>query len=118
MNIGLSGRSARAFRTSSVRDPAWWSAARIANIGVHGKPATLHLEDQWARDITITTGLVDASSTPTLMRLVGAGQLDTSRFVTHRFGMDEFEQAYDVFGDATSNGALKVVLTRQEEADE
>ncbi len=92
---------------------------RIANIGVHGKPAMLHLEDQWARDITITTGLVDASSTPTLMRLAAAGQLDAGRFVTHRFAMDDFEQAYDVFSDAASNGALKVVLTRQEqEADE
>ncbi|MFZ2046771.1 MAG: alcohol dehydrogenase catalytic domain-containing protein, partial [Trebonia sp.] len=60
---------------------------RIANIGVHGKPATLHLEEQWIRDITITTGLVDASSTPTLMRLVTSGQLDASRFITHRFGL-------------------------------
>ena len=91
---------------------------RIANIGVHGKPATLHLEEQWARDITITTGLVDASSTPTLMRLITSGQLDASRFVTHRFSLDEFDKAYDVFGDAATNGALKVVLTRQEEEDE
>ena len=90
---------------------------RIANIGVHGKPAMLHLEDQWARDITITTGLVDASSTSTLMRLVATGQLDVSRFVTHRFSMDDFEQAYDVFGDAADNGALKVVLTREEEEE-
>ncbi|TVZ05306.1 alcohol dehydrogenase [Trebonia kvetii] len=87
---------------------------RIANIGVHGRPAILHLEEQWARDITITTGLVDASSTPTLMRLVTTGQLDAGRFVTHRFAMDDFEQAYDIFGDHAS-GALKVVLTRDGE---
>jgi len=85
---------------------------RIANIGVHGKPAVLHLEEQWTRDITITTGLVDASSTPALMRLVAAGQLDASRFVTHRFTMDDFDKAYDIFGDAAASGALKVVLTR------
>jgi alcohol dehydrogenase len=91
---------------------------RIANIGVHGHPATLHLEEQWARDITITTGLVDASSTPTLMRLVATGQLAAGRFVTHRFGMDDFEEAYDVFADAGRNGALKVVLTREEEEEE
>jgi alcohol dehydrogenase len=91
---------------------------RVANIGVHGKPAMLHLEEQWARDITITTGQVDTSSTPVLMRLVATGQLDVARFVTHRFGMNDFEQAYDLFGDATANGALKVVLTREEEEDE
>jgi alcohol dehydrogenase len=90
---------------------------RIANIGVHGKPALLHLEREWARDITVTTGLVDASSTATLMRLVAAGQLDAAQFVTHHFGMDEFEQAYDLFDD-TDSGALKVVLTREPEEDE
>ncbi len=35
---------------------------RVANIGVHGKPATLHLEKLWTRDVTITTGLVDTNS--------------------------------------------------------
>jgi alcohol dehydrogenase len=90
---------------------------RIANVGLHGKPAVLHLEEQWTRDITITTGLVDASSTPLLMRLVASGQLDATRFITHRFGMDDFARAYDVFADAAS-GALKVVLTRGEEEEE
>ena len=85
---------------------------RIATIAVHGQPALLHLEQQWTRDITITTGLVDASSTPALMRLVAAGQLDASRFVTHRFTMDDFDKAYDVFAGAAASGALKVVLTR------
>src|SRR5881394_282496 len=64
---------------------------RIANIGVHGQAAALHLEEQWARDITITTGLVDTSSTPTLMRLVSTGQLDVKPFITHHFALDEFE---------------------------
>src|SRR5690606_28754823 len=69
----------------------------VANIGVHGKPATLHLEDIWIKNLTITTGLVDTYSTPTLIGLVSSGQLDTSPMITHRFALDEFEQAYDVF---------------------
>jgi alcohol dehydrogenase len=84
---------------------------RIANIGVHGKPATLHLERLWDRDVTITTGLVDASSTSTLLRLLAAHHLDAGQFVTHRFGFDEFLAAYDVFANATDSGALKVLLT-------
>ena len=87
---------------------------RVANIGVHGKPVTLHLEEQWARDITITTGLVNTSSTPTLLRLVENGQLNVGRFITHHFGLGDIEQAYDVFGDPDS-GALKVVLTSGED---
>jgi alcohol dehydrogenase len=84
----------------------------IANIGVHGEPATLHLEEQWIRNITITTGLVDTYSTPTLLRLVTSGQVDAGRFITHRFSLDEFGDAYDVFSRAAETGALKVVLSR------
>jgi alcohol dehydrogenase len=85
---------------------------RIANIGVHGEPATLHLEEQWIRNITITTGLVDAYSTPTLLRLLTSHNIDAARFITHRFALDEFDEAYDVFGRAAETGALKVVLSR------
>ena len=85
---------------------------RIANIGVHGEPATLHLEELWIKNVTITTGLVDAYSTGTLLKLVTSHQLDATRFITHRFGLDEFDRAYDVFGRAADTGALKVVLTR------
>jgi alcohol dehydrogenase len=84
----------------------------VANIGVHGEPVTLHLEDLWSRDVTITTGLVDTSSTPRLLRLLRSGQLDAARFVTHRYQLGEFEAAYDVFSRAADTGALKVVLTR------
>jgi alcohol dehydrogenase len=84
---------------------------RVANIGVHGKPAMLHLERVWDRDITITTGLVDAGSTPTMLRLLTSGQLDAGRFITHRFRFDEFVEAYDVFARAGETGALKVVLS-------
>jgi alcohol dehydrogenase len=83
----------------------------IANIGVHGEPSTLHLEQLWIRDVTITTGLVDTFSTPTLLRLAQGHQVDAGKFVTHHFSLDEFEHAYDVFGAAAETGALKVVLT-------
>jgi len=85
----------------------------VANIGVHGTPVTLHLEDLWIKNVTITTGLVDTYSTPTLLRLVAAHQIDSARFVTHRFGLQEFPKAYDVFGRAADTGALKVVLSRR-----
>ncbi|WP_406209302.1 zinc-dependent alcohol dehydrogenase family protein [Kitasatospora sp. NBC_01560] len=85
---------------------------RVANVGVHGKPAVLHLEDLWIRDVTITTGLVDTRSTPLLLDMLAAGRLDVSGLVTHRFGLDEMQEAYDVFADAGGNGALKVALFR------
>lgn len=84
----------------------------LANIGVHGKPATLHLEDLWIRNITITTGLVDTYSTPTLLKMLGAGRLGLGHMVTHRYAMDDFAQAYETFARAADTGALKVILSR------
>jgi alcohol dehydrogenase len=84
----------------------------IANIGVHGEPVTLHLEELWIKDVTITTGLVDTFSTPTFLRLLSGHLLDASQFVTHRFDLNQFEEAYDVFQRAGETGALKVLLTR------
>ena len=83
---------------------------RVANIGVHGKPASLHLEKLWIRDVTITTGLVDTFSIPQLMRLIASGRLDPALFATHRVPLDDTMSAYDTFTDAANTGALKVVL--------
>jgi alcohol dehydrogenase len=83
---------------------------RVANIGVHGKPASLHLEKLWIRDVTITTGLVDTFSIAQLMRLIASGRLDPSLFATHRFSLEDTMAAYDTFADAGNTGALKVVL--------
>ena len=84
---------------------------RVANVGVHGHPATLHLERLWIRDVTITTGLVDTFTTPKLLRLIAEGRLDPLPFATHHFELDEMIEAYDTFADAATTNALKVVLT-------
>ena len=116
----LTGRLGADVSIEAVGVPATFELAvklirpggRIANVGVHGAPAMLDLADQWIRDITITTGLVDTFSIPTLLRLVVSGQINAKRFITHHFGMDEFDEAYDVFARAADTGALKVVLSR------
>lgn len=82
----------------------------VANVGVHGKPATLHLESLWIKNVTITTGLVDTCTTPTLLRMMAAGRLPAASLVTHTFPLDQMEEAYDVFARAGDTGALKVVL--------
>jgi alcohol dehydrogenase len=83
---------------------------RVANVGVHGECATLHLERLWPRDVTITTGLVDTRTTPTLLKLIQGGRLDATAFATHHFALGETEAAYDVFSAAAETHALKVVL--------
>ncbi|WP_405566886.1 zinc-dependent alcohol dehydrogenase family protein [Streptomyces sp. NBC_01167] len=82
----------------------------VANVGVHGKPASLHLEDLWIKNVTIRTGLVDTYSTPVLLGMLAAGRLPASALATHRFDLAQIEEAYDVFSRAADTGALKVVL--------
>jgi alcohol dehydrogenase len=86
---------------------------RVANVGVHGHSATLHLETLWIRDLTITTGLVDTFTTPRLLDLIAGGKLDAMPFATHYFPLSETMSAYDTFGDAAATHALKVVLTAE-----
>ena len=83
---------------------------RVANVGVHGKCVTLHLEKLWIRDVMITAGLVDTKTIPTLLRLIEGGRLDPTVFATHHCALADTERAYDVFGAAAETHALKVVL--------
>jgi alcohol dehydrogenase len=83
---------------------------RVANVGVHGHAATLHLETLWIRGVTVTTGLVDTFTTPRLLKLIEGGRLDPTVFATHRFPLGETMEAYDVFAAAAETNALKVVL--------
>jgi len=86
------------------------AGGRIANVGVHGKPVELHLEKLWDRNIALTTRLVDTVTTPMLLKVVGSGKLQPKQLVTHRFAMSDIVKAYDTFGNAAKEGALKVVL--------
>jgi alcohol dehydrogenase len=87
------------------------AGGRIANVGVHGKPVELHLEKLWDRNISLTTRLVDTVTTPMLLKVVRSGKLQPNRLVTHRFALDDILKAYDTFGHAAKEGALKVILT-------
>jgi alcohol dehydrogenase len=84
---------------------------RLANVGVHGKPATLHLEKLWDRNISLTTRLVDTVTLPMLLKVVLSGKLQPEKLVTHHFNLSEIEKAYETFGHAAAEKALKVVLT-------
>lgn len=82
----------------------------IANIGVHGHPAKLHLERLWSQNIAITTRLVDTVSTPMLLKTVQSSKVDPGQLITHRFTLDQVLDAYDTFGRAAQTHALKVII--------
>ncbi|RQP05888.1 zinc-dependent alcohol dehydrogenase family protein (plasmid) [Paracoccus sp. MA] len=86
------------------------AGGNIANVGVHGQPVELHLEELWIKNITISTGLVCTNTTPMLLRTLQSGRVDPGQLVSHRFRLDEILQAYEVFGNAAREKAMKVIL--------
>jgi alcohol dehydrogenase len=85
-------------------------AGHVANVGVHGKPVELALQDLWISNITISMGLVNTNTTATLLKLIDQRKLNVDGFVSHTFALDSILDAYDVFSDAARTNALKVVL--------
>jgi alcohol dehydrogenase len=86
------------------------AGGHIANIGVHGKSVELHLEKLWAQNITITTRLVDTVTTPMLLKNVMSGKLQPNKLITHTFKLEDVMKAYDTFGNAGKEKALKVLM--------
>ena len=87
------------------------AGGHLANIGVHGKGVTLHLETLWSKNITITTSLVDTVTTPMLLKIVQSDKIQPKQLITHHFRLDQIMEAYDTFGNAANEKALKVILT-------
>lgn len=87
------------------------AGGNIANVGVHGKPVQLHIEELWIKNINISMGLVCTNTTPMLLKTLKSGKVDPGRLVTHRFKLDEIMQAYEVFGNAAREKAMKVIIS-------
>ncbi|MFF5288975.1 alcohol dehydrogenase catalytic domain-containing protein [Paractinoplanes globisporus] len=83
----------------------------IANIGVHGVPVELPMQDMWIQNVKLTMGLVDTVSIPTLLKMVASGRIPAEKMGTHSFTFDQMDEAYGVFGNAAANAALKVIIT-------
>jgi len=86
------------------------AGGHIANIGVHGKSVSLHLEKLWDRNISITTRLVDTVTTPMLFKTVQSKKIEPKKLITHRFKLEQMIEAYDTFEHASREKALKVLL--------
>ncbi len=86
------------------------AGGNIANVGVHGKAVELHIEELWIKNINISMGLVNTNTTPMLLKTLGTGKVNPAKLVTHRFGLNDILEAYEVFGNAAREKAMKVIL--------
>ncbi|GGO50372.1 alcohol dehydrogenase [Roseovarius pacificus] len=86
------------------------AGGNIANVGVHGTPVELHIEELWIKNINISMGLVSTNTTPMLLKTLNSGKVNPAKLVTHRFKLDKILDAYEVFGNAAREKAMKIIL--------
>ncbi|GAA1340272.1 zinc-dependent alcohol dehydrogenase family protein [Arthrobacter roseus] len=85
-------------------------AGHVANVGVHGKPVELPLQELWISNINISMGLVNTNTLDILLKMVAQKKIVTEDFVSHTFNLAEIVEAYDVFSRAAETKALKVMI--------
>jgi alcohol dehydrogenase len=117
--MALTGGLGSEVAIEAVGDPSTLLAAgamvrpggTIANVGVHGRPVELPMQDIWIQNLTLTMGLVDTVSIPTLLTMVASGRIPAEKLGTHSFTFAEIDSAYEVFTHAAENSALKVIIS-------
>jgi alcohol dehydrogenase len=82
----------------------------IANVGVHGHSVDLQIQKLWIQNITLTTGLVSTNTIPMLLKTVASGKINPNKLITHHFKLDDIMRAYEVFGNAAEEKAMKVII--------
>ena len=82
----------------------------LANVGVHGKAVNFEINKLWIKNLTITTGLVNANTTGMLLKTCCSGKLPMEKLASHHFKFAEFEKAYEVFKHAADEKAMKVII--------
>ena len=78
-----------------------WQIARpnavVVVVAMYEEPQTLPLPDMYGKNLTFKTGGVDGRYGQEIMDLTARGKLDVSFLITHRCGLDEIMDAYEIF---------------------
>jgi len=82
----------------------------LANTGLHGNIVNLEIQKLWIQNVTITTGLVNTSASPMLLKTITTRKLNPEKLVTHHFKLSEIEKAYRVFGNPIIEQTMKVII--------
>lgn len=90
-----------------------WECARpnaiVTVVALYDKPQTLPLPDMYGKNLTFKTGGVDGCDCAEVLRLIEEGRIDTTPLITHRFPLNEIEEAYRIFENKL-DGVIKVAI--------
>jgi L-iditol 2-dehydrogenase len=82
---------------------------RVAVIGIPMEAARIPLQRVVLDEIDIVGVRAAAGEMPEAIALVAAGRIRLRELITHRFGLDDFADAYETF-TSRRDGALKVIV--------
>ena len=90
-----------------------WECARpnatVTVVALYDKPQLLPLPDMYGKNLTFKTGGVDGCDCAEILRLIEQGRIDTTPLITHRFSLNEIEEAYRIFENRL-DGVIKVAV--------
>ena len=95
-----------------------WECARpnasVTVVALYDCPQVLPLPDMYGKNLTFKTGGVDGCDCAEILRLIEEGKIDTTPLITHRFPLNEIEEAYRIFENKL-DGVMKVAVSEREE---
>lgn len=90
-----------------------WDCARpnaiVTIIALYDKPQLLPLPDMYGKNLTFKTGGVDGCDCAEILNLIEEGKIDTTPLITHKFPLNEIEEAYRIFENRL-DGVIKVAI--------
>lgn len=90
-----------------------WECARpnaiVTVVALYDHPQILPLPDMYGKNLTFKTGGVDGCYCAEILQLIAEGQIDTTPLITHRFPLNEIEEAYRIFENRL-DGVIKVAI--------
>lgn len=90
-----------------------WECARpnatVTVVALYDRPQVLPLPDMYGKNLTFKTGGVDGCDCAEILRLIEAGEIDTTPLITHRYPLGRIAEAYDLF-ENRRDGAIKVAI--------
>ena len=91
-----------------------WECARpnaiVTVVALYDEAQTLPLPDMYGKNLIFKTGGVDGCDCEEILSLIAEGKIDTTPLITHRYPLEQIEEAYDLFENRRDN-VIKVAIT-------
>lgn len=90
-----------------------WECARanaiVTVVALYDEPQELPLPSMYGKNLTFKTGGVDGCNCDEILSLIEAGKIDTTPLITHKYPLNEIEEAYRIFENKL-DGVIKVAI--------